>query len=125
MTNQNAFMKSARFELTTHPTKPARCEELESVCFVGCIAVSTIYSILSRMTIPRRLRRLEGCAIHGWSLCGAGLVVPVAPYSTCETARHRWEQPVLAACRVVHVAAIVPIFPAGTFRRYAGTTVVL
>ena len=122
MTNQNAFMKSARFELTTHPTKPARCEELESVCFVGCIAVSTIYSILSRMTIPRRL---EGCAIHGWSLYSAGLVVPVARYSACETAWRRWEQPVLAACRVVHVAAIVPIFPAGTFRRYAGTTVVL
>ena len=42
--------------------------------------------------------------------------VPFARYSACEIVGHIWEQPVVAVCRVVPVAAIVPVIPAGTYR---------
>ena len=38
-------------------------------------------------------------------------MVPVARYSACETAWHRWERQVVAVCGVVPVTAIVLIFP--------------
>ena len=37
-------------------------------------------------------------------------IVPVALYSACEIAWHRWEQSVVAVCRAVPVAAIVPVY---------------
>ena len=45
-------------------------------------------------------------------LHSAGWVVPVARYTACEIVWHGWEQQVTAACGVVPVAAIVPVFPA-------------
>ena len=51
--------------------------------------------------------------------------MPVARYSACVIAWHIWEQPVVAVCGVVPVAAIVLVFPAGTDRYYRGTTTVL
>ena len=49
--------------------------------------------------------------------------MPVARYSACEVAWHRWEKPVLvvAVCGVVPVAAILPVFPARTNRHYKTT----
>ena len=44
-------------------------------------------------------------------------VVPVARDSACEVALLRWENPVVAVCGVVLVAAIVPLFQAGTYWR--------
>ena len=51
--------------------------------------------------------------------------MPVARYRTCKIAWHRWEQPVVAACGVVPVAAIVPVFLAGTYRHCRRTTTVV
>ena len=49
-------------------------------------------------------------------------IVPVARYSACELARHRWEQPVVAVCGVVQAPATVPVFPADTYQRCRGDT---
>ena len=54
----------------------------------------------------------------------AGWVVLVALESACEIACHRWEQRIVAVCEVAPVAAVVPVFPIGTYRHYTGTTVV-
>ena len=37
--------------------------------------------------------------------------MPIVRYSACELAWHRWEEPAAAACGVVPVAAVVPVFP--------------
>ena len=47
--------------------------------------------------------------------------VLVARSSTCEITWRRCEQPVVAVCGVVRVAATVLVFPAGTYRHYGGT----
>lgn len=50
-------------------------------------------------------------------------IVQVARYSACETAGHKWKRLVVAVCGVARVTAIVPLYPAGTYRRYRrGTT---
>ena len=59
------------------------------------------------------------------STCGGLPIVPIARYSARQIVRHRWEQPVVAACGTVPVAATVPIFPAGTYWHYRGTIVSL
>ena len=41
----------------------------------------------------------------------ADRAVPIARYSACLIAWHRWEQQVVSACGVVPVAALVPMFP--------------
>ena len=47
--------------------------------------------------------------------------MPVARHTACEIAWHKREQRVVAVCRVMPVAAaIVPVFPAGTYRHYRG-----
>ena len=43
--------------------------------------------------------------------------MPVARYSASEIA---WHQPIVTACRVATVAAILPIFPAGMYTRAIG-----
>ena len=58
------------------------------------------------------------------SILSIAAIAPVARYSACETAWHRWEQPVVAACGVVPVADIGPVFPAGTYRQRGGITIV-
>ena len=55
----------------------------------------------------------------GYSIYDNGSpTVPVARCNACEMAWHTWEQPVVAVCGVVLVAAIVLLLPAGTYRRY-------
>ena len=49
-------------------------------------------------------------------------IVPVARYNAGAIAWHRWEQPAVAVCGIVRVAAVVPIFPAGTYRHYVAHT---
>ena len=44
------------------------------------------------------------------SLSHAGCVVPAARYSACESAWHRWEQPVVTVWGLVPDAAMVPVF---------------
>ena len=53
-----------------------------------------------------------------------GRVVPGAFYSVHEIARHRQEQPVVAAREIVPIAAVVRVFLAGTHRPHRGATTV-
>ena len=46
--------------------------------------------------------------------------MPVACYSACEIVWHRWEQSVVSVCGVVPIAAIMTVFPAGTYRHHRG-----
>ena len=51
--------------------------------------------------------------------------MPIAHYSACGIAWRIWEQPVVALCGVVPVAAALPIFPTGTYRHYRGTYIIV
>ena len=54
----------------------------------------------------------DTCIVHGIiNSTSDPSVVPVARYSACEIAWRRLEQPVVAACGVVPVAAIMTVFP--------------
>ena len=55
-------------------------------------------------------------------LYSAGRVVPVARDSACKIAWRTGEKPLATVRGIVLVAAIMPEFPAGTCRRYIGTT---
>ena len=72
-----------------------------------------------------RYRRCRGCyssgpsamPVAGYCYNSGPSIMPVAPYCAREISRHIWEQPVVALCGVVPVTAVVPMFPAGAYRR--------
>ena len=69
--------------------------------------------------LPQKNIFIAGCAYITCPLPQRPLsIVPVARYSACEIGWHRWEQPVVAVCGVVPVAALVWVFPADTHRLY-------
>ena len=75
-----------------------------------------VYSFARVSTTYSYEHRLQ--AVQQWSLTGAGYLVLLARYGTCECAWHRSEPPVVAVRGVALVAAaVVPVFPAGTNRR--------
>ena len=51
--------------------------------------------------------------------------MPVACYSECETAWQTWEQPVVAVCGVVPVAAILPVVGLGIVAATSATSEVV
>ena len=51
-------------------------------------------------------------------------MVPVARYSACEIAWHRWKQAVVAAYGLAPVAANMVVFPAITYRERRGVITV-
>ena len=78
-----------------------------------------------RKTVPKIVANHVPCTPGTTTGYSSGFsVVPVARYSACEIAWHRWEQPVVAAFGVTSTSAEVLIFPVGTYRHHIGITAV-